>query len=50
MKICPIAIAVGCPKCAAFKVCPAKSLLGGYVEPAPAKPAAGDSKGGHAKR
>jgi len=38
MKICPIAIAVGCPKCPAFKVCPAKASLGGYVEPA--KPAA----------
>lgn len=33
MKICPIAIAVGCPKCPAFKVCPAKETLGGYVEP-----------------
>jgi hypothetical protein len=36
MKICPIAIAVGCPRCAAFKVCPAKAMLGGYTEP-PAK-------------
>jgi hypothetical protein len=34
MKICPIAIAVGCPKCALFKVCPAKGMLGGYKEPA----------------
>ena len=33
MKICPIAIAVGCPKCPAFKVCPAKESLGGYKEP-----------------
>jgi hypothetical protein len=43
MKICPIAIAVGCPKCPAFKICPAKASLGGYVEtakpPAEAKPA-----------
>ena len=30
MKVCPLAIAVGCPKCPAFKVCPAKGLLGGY--------------------
>ena len=42
MKICPIAIAVGCPKCAMFKVCPAKAMLGGYKAPpaqekAPAK-------------
>jgi hypothetical protein len=36
MKICPIAIAVGCPKCPVVKVCPAKAVLGGYVEP-PAK-------------
>jgi hypothetical protein len=35
MKICPIAIAVGCPKCALFKVCPAKEALGGYIAPAP---------------
>ena len=28
MKICPIAIAVGCQKCPAFKVCPLKSALG----------------------
>ena len=35
MKICPIAIAVGCPKCAMFSVCPAKAMLGGYQAPAP---------------
>lgn len=28
MTVCPIAIAVGCQKCPAFKVCPAKSILG----------------------
>ena len=32
MKICPIAIAVGCPKCPAFKACPAKGILGGYKD------------------
>ena len=41
MKICPIAIAVGCPRCALFKVCPVKEALGGYKAPvekaAPAK-------------
>lgn len=47
MKVCPIAIAVGCPKCPAFKICPAKESLGGYKAPAtPAKPAA---KGGKKK-
>jgi hypothetical protein len=30
MVICPIARAVGCLKCALFKVCPAKSILGDY--------------------
>ena len=35
MKICPIAIAVGCPKCPAFKVCPVKAALGGYKEEPP---------------
>ena len=38
MKICPIAIAVGCPKCPAFKVCPVKESFGGY-KPEPPKPA-----------
>jgi hypothetical protein len=33
MKICPIAIAVGCPKCMLFKVCPVKESLGGYKAP-----------------
>jgi hypothetical protein len=30
MKICPVAIAVGCPKCLVFKVCPVKGVIGGY--------------------
>jgi hypothetical protein len=33
MKICPIAIAVGCPRCALFNVCPAKAALGDYRAP-----------------
>lgn len=37
MKVCPIALVAGCPKCPAFKVCPAKGLLGGYVDPLKAK-------------
>jgi len=46
MKICPIAIAVGCPKCVMFKVCPAKEALGGYKAPAeaPAPSQAGTKK------
>jgi hypothetical protein len=34
MKICPVAIAVGCPRCPVFKACPAKAVLGGFVEEA----------------
>ena len=30
MTLCPIAIAAGCKKCPAFKVCPLKSVLGDY--------------------
>jgi hypothetical protein len=40
MKICPIAIAVGCPKCPAFKICPVKEALGGYKEGADKESAA----------
>lgn len=28
MTLCPIAIAVGCARCPAFKVCPLKSVIG----------------------
>jgi hypothetical protein len=31
MKICPVAIAVGCSKCPVFKVCPAKAIIGDHV-------------------
>lgn len=41
MKLCPVAIAVGCAKCPVFKVCPAKGIIGDF------KPA-GDS--GKAKK
>jgi len=36
MKICPVAIAVGCAKCPVFKVCPAKGVIGDY-KPEPPK-------------
>jgi len=32
MKICPIAIAVTCKNCPAFKLCPLKSVLGDHVK------------------
>jgi hypothetical protein len=34
MKICPVAIAVGCNKCPIVKVCPVKGVIGDYKEPA----------------
>jgi hypothetical protein len=30
MTLCPIALAVGCKKCPAFKICPLKSVIGDY--------------------
>jgi hypothetical protein len=38
MTVCPIAIAVGCAKCPAFKVCPVKSLLGDQPKASAATP------------
>ncbi|MFN4116108.1 MAG: hypothetical protein ACK4F7_06375 [Inhella sp.] len=45
MTVCPIAIAVGCKRCPAFKVCPLKAVLGDQPKadaaeaPKPASPA-----------
>ena len=44
MKLCPVAIAVGCPKCPVFKVCPAKGVLGGYKAEPPPNPAVKSKK------
>lgn len=41
MKVCPVAIAVGCAKCPVFKVCTLKSVLGD-------QPAKSDSPAAHA--
>jgi hypothetical protein len=30
MTLCPIALAIGCRKCAAFSVCPLKGIIGDY--------------------
>ena len=35
MKICPVAIAVGCKRCPIFKICPAKDIIGDQVKHAP---------------
>lgn len=43
MTLCPVALAVGCRKCPAFKPCPLKSVIGDYskgAEPTAAKKAA----------
>ncbi|QJR16051.1 hypothetical protein [Usitatibacter palustris] len=45
MKICPVAIAVGCRKCPVFNVCPAKGIIGDYTPEEKAK----DDKAGAAK-
>jgi hypothetical protein len=33
MTLCPIAMAVGCQKCPAFKVCPLKEVIGDQAKP-----------------
>lgn len=38
MTVCPIAIVAGCAKCPAFKICPAKGLLGDQPPKASAPP------------
>ena len=38
MVVCPVAIAVGCPRCPVFKICPVKGLIGNYRPGADAKP------------
>ena len=30
MTLCPIALAVGCKKCAVFAICPVKGVIGDY--------------------
>ena len=30
MTLCPVAIAVGCKKCPAFRICPLKTVIGDY--------------------
>ncbi len=42
MTLCPIALAVGCKKCPAFKICPLKTVIGDYRPESEApSPAAG---------
>ena len=30
MTLCPVALAVGCKKCAVFQICPLKGVIGDY--------------------
>lgn len=43
MTLCPIALAVGCQKCPAFKICPLKGMIG---DKPPAPVAAPEVKAG----
>ena len=40
MTLCPVALAVGCIKCPAFNICPAKGIVGAWLTArlAPARP------------
>lgn len=49
MTVCPIAIAVGCRRCPAFKLCPLKAVLGDQPKAAPPGSAA-NKKSGRPKR
>lgn len=44
MTLCPIAIAVTCRRCPIVSICPVKTVIGDYVEPKDAKPAAAKTK------
>jgi hypothetical protein len=44
MTLCPIALAVTCRRCAIVSVCPVKTVIGDYVAPKSAKPAAESPK------
>lgn len=52
MTLCPIAIAAGCQKCPALKICPLKGVIGDYKKPEEkqAKQPAKKTKGGAKKR
>ncbi len=49
MKICPVAIAVGCKKCPIFNVCPAKTIIGDQVAPKAGETAKPGKAGGKKK-
>ncbi len=38
MTLCPVALAVGCKRCALFSVCPLKGVIGDYKKPDETQP------------
>ena len=40
MTLCPIALAVGCQKCPAYKICPVKTIIGDAPKANDEKPVA----------
>lgn len=46
MTLCPIAVAAGCKKCPAFRVCPLKGVIGDYRKEEPKRPAPQAKAGG----
>jgi hypothetical protein len=43
MTLCPVALVVGCKKCALFSMCPLKGVIGDFKEPEK-KPQAAETK------
>ena len=40
MTLCPIALLIGCKKCAVFPICLVKGIIGDYRKPAEPRPKA----------
>lgn len=49
MTLCPIALAIGCRKCAIVSVCPVKSVIGDYKPEKAAGSARRRGKGSQAR-
>ena len=50
MTLCPVALAVGCQKCALFSVCPLKGMIGDYKKPEETPPKSNESAPGGDQR
>lgn len=46
MTLCPVALAVGCKKCAIFSMCPLKGVIGDYKKGDDAPPNRDSDSGG----